>query len=166
MKRLGVDEERAAAICAKFRERYSAEGWKENQPYPGISEMLSRLKAAGRKLAVATSKPLSTAMQVLEYFGLAQYFDVICGSNPDGSNGEKRVIVERALAGLGVSEAEKPLAVMVGDREHDIIGGRKNGLACIGLNVGFGSREELTGAGAVYVAESAGELADYLLAAR
>lgn len=162
--RLGVDEEQAAAMYDKFRERYAVTGWKENRPYPGILEMLARLKAAGRKLAVATSKPYPTAMKVLEYFDLAPYFDIICGSSADGKHGEKWQIVSQALKELSITEEEKPLAVMVGDRDLDIIGGRKNGLAGIGLNVGFGSREELEAAGAVYVAESARELADYLLA--
>ena len=163
MARLGVDEERSAQLYAKFRERYSVTGWKENRPYPGIPQMLARLKEAGCRLAVATSKPEPTARRVLEYFGLAHYFDVICGAGADGRDGEKWQIVSRALKELGAEGREKELAVMVGDRDLDIFGGRKNGIDAIGLNVGFGSRQELEEAGAVYVAESAGELADYLL---
>lgn len=163
MARLGVDEERSAQLYAKFRERYSVTGWKENRPYPGIPQMLARLKEAGLKLAVATSKPEPTARRALDYFDLARYFGVICGAGADGKDGEKWQIVGRALRELGAEGAEKAQAVMVGDRDLDIFGGHKNGIDAIGLNVGFGSRQELKEAGAVYVAESAGELADYLL---
>ncbi|MCI8566120.1 MAG: HAD family hydrolase [Lachnospiraceae bacterium] len=163
MKRLGVDEERSAQLYAKFRERYTVTGWKENRPYPGIPETLARLKEAGYRLAVATSKPESTARRVLEYFDLTQYFDVICGAGADGKDGEKWQIVSRALKEMDAEGTKKAQAVMVGDRDLDILGGRKNGIDAIGLNIGFGSRRELEEAGAVYVAESAEELADYLL---
>lgn len=162
MARLGVDEEKAAALGNKFRERYNQIGWMENHPIPGMPEALAALKAAGKKLAVATSKPLPTALRVLKHFELDPYFDSICGSEPDGGNGAKWVIVERALNELGVKD--KSLAVMVGDRKHDIIGGQKNGLATVGLTMGYGSREELEGAGVSFIADSAEEMLRYLLA--
>lgn len=164
MARLGVKEEQAAAIAAKFRERYNEIGWKENHPIAGMPEALAALKGSGRKLAVATSKPFPTAKRVLDYFDLTKYFDVICGSNPDGSNGAKWIIVDRALRELGVTEETKAQAVMVGDRKHDIIGGQKNGLITVGLTMGYGSREEFADAGVSFVADSAEELVGYLLA--
>ncbi|MCI8402430.1 MAG: HAD hydrolase-like protein [Lachnospiraceae bacterium] len=163
MARLGVDEGKARELADKFRERYNDVGWKENHPIDGMEEALMELKAAGRKLAVATSKPLTIAARVLEHFDLARYFDVICGSEPDGSKGEKWMIVDRALAGLGVSKEQKQQAVMVGDRRYDIIGGQKNGLATVGLTMGYGSREELKNAGVSFIASSAKEMTRYLL---
>lgn len=163
MARLGVDLATAGALAEKFRERYNVTGWKENHPMPGMREALEVLKEQGRHLAVATSKPLGIATRVLEYFDLARYFEVICGSNPDGSRGEKWMIVQDALQQLGVTEETKPLAVMVGDRKHDIIGGQKNGLATVGLTFGYGSREEFANAGVSYVADSGEELTRYLL---
>jgi phosphoglycolate phosphatase len=164
MVRLGVDYQRAVAITEKFRERYNTIGWKENHPIPGMPEALAALKAAGCKLAVATSKPLPIATTILEYFDLAKYFDAICGSDPDGGNGSKWIIVKRALEKLGVTEETKHLAVMVGDRKHDIIGGQKNGLTTVGLTMGYGSREEFDHAGVSFVAESGEELVTRLLA--
>lgn len=161
--RLGVDLETAKEYVTKFRERYNTIGWKENHPLPGMPEALAALKAAGCKLAVATSKPLPTARKVLEYFDLAKYFDAICGSDPDGGNAAKWIIVRRALDELGVTEENKAQAVMIGDRMHDIVGGQKNGLATVGLMMGYGSREEFTDAGVSYVADTAEELIAYLL---
>lgn len=163
MARLGVDETRARAITEKFRERYNDIGWKENHPIDGMPELLASLKAHGKKLAVATSKPLPIAMRVLQYFELDRYFDVICGSAPDGSKGAKWLIVAETLRRLGVDEAAKAQAVMVGDRMYDIIGGQKNGLTTVGLTMGYGSREEFAQAGVSYVADSAEELLAWLL---
>lgn len=162
--RLGVDWETANQYVIKFRERYNTIGWKENHPIPGMPEALVALKEAGCKLAVATSKPLPTAMMVLEHFDLARHFDAICGSDPDGGNADKAVIVRRALDKLGVTEEQKNQAVMVGDRMHDVVGGQKNGLTTVGLTMGYGSREEFADAGVSFVADSAEEMVAYLLA--
>ena len=122
-----------------------ARGWLENAPYPGVPELLRDLKAAGKELLVATSKPEAMAVQVLEHFGLAQYFEQICGapsSAPDSAR--KADVVRRALGGA----ADPSRAVMVGDRRHDVEGARENGLPCIGVLYGYGGREELEAAGA------------------
>ena len=161
--RIGVDMETAKAYVVKFRERYNEIGWKENYIIPGMPKALQELKAAGCKLAVATSKPYPMAMRVLEYFDLAKYFDAICGSDPDGGNADKALIVSRALKELGVTEEQKAQAVMVGDRMHDVVGGQKNGITTVGLTMGYGSREEFADAGVSFVADSAQEMVVYLL---
>jgi len=161
--RLGVDMDTAYQYVMKFRERYTSIGWKENYPIPGMPEALVSLKKAGCRLAVATSKPLPTAMMVLEHFDLADHFEVICGSDPNGENADKALIVARALDRLGVTEDQKFQAVMVGDRMHDVVGGQKNGLTTVGLTMGYGSREEFADAGVSFVAESAEEMVEYLL---
>lgn len=161
--RLGVEADTARQYVKKFRERYTAIGWQENYPIAGMPEALIALREAGCKLAVATSKPLPMAMRVLEHFDMARHFEVICGSDPDGGNADKALIVARALEHLGVTEEQKAQAVMVGDRMHDVIGGQKNGLTTVGLTMGYGSREEFADAGVSYVADSAEEMVEYLL---
>lgn len=52
---------------------------------------------------------------------------------------------------------------MVGDRKHDIIGAKKSGIKSIGVTYGYGTREELEMAGANFIIETVGELADFLL---
>ena len=161
--RIGVDMETAKAYVVKFRERYNTIGWKENVIIPGMPEALQELKSAGCKLAVATSKPYPMAMRVLEHFDLAKYFDAICGSDPDGGNADKALIVSRALKELGVTDQQKSQAVMVGDRMHDVVGGQKNDITTVGLTMGYGSREEFADAGVSFVADSAQEMVTYLL---
>ena len=73
----GFSEERALEATAKYRERYEAVGWEENKLYPGMTEVLERLREAGFVLAVATSKPEHMAERILRHFGLADFFEVI-----------------------------------------------------------------------------------------
>ena len=155
----GFNLKQSEDAIERFREYYQARGWLENAPYPGVPALLRDLKAAGKELLVATSKPEDMAVQVLEHFGLAQYFERICGapsSAPDSTR--KADVVRRALSGA----ADPSRAVMVGDRRHDVAGAKENGLPCIGVLYGYGGREELEAAGAAFVAEDVGALKECL----
>ena len=101
-------------------------------------------------------------VRVLEHFGLAQYFDRICGAPPDNQEGARKVCVVRAaLRWAGIEDLSS--AVMVGDRRHDIEGAREAGLQAVGVLYGYGSREELEKAGAAYIAADMDELRGVLL---
>ncbi|MBR4554913.1 MAG: HAD family hydrolase [Ruminococcus sp.] len=152
----GMPEELAQQAVKKYRERYSTVGLFENRPYDGVKDMLKELKAAGRRLAVATSKPEVFSVRILEKFGLAGYFENITGSGLDGSRDTKREVIEEALSRLGVRDRSK--AIMVGDRSHDIIGAREAGIPCIGAGWGYAPEGELNENGAAVIASSPGEL--------
>lgn len=157
----GFSREQSQAVIEKFREYYQSRGWLENAPFPGVPELLRDLKAAGLQLMVATSKPEDMAVRVLEHFGLAQYFDQICGaprSAPDSAR--KADVVRRALSYV---DNDASSAVMVGDRLHDVAGAHEAGLSCIGVLYGYGGREELEAAGAEFIAEDIGALRGLLL---
>lgn len=152
-----VSEEEIPAIIAKFREYYQKDGWLDNAPYPGIPELLARLNAQGRRLFVATSKLDTIAVRVLEHFGLAPYFEAICGASlGDKEAGKKENVIRAALKQANC--ADRCRAVMVGDREHDVIGGHLAGLDVIGVLYGYGSRKELENAGADAIAATPEEL--------
>lgn len=157
-----VAPEEIPNIIAKFREYYRVDGWIDNAPYPGVAEMLAEMKAAGCKLYVATSKLETMAVQVLRHFGLAGYFEAICGA-PEGDPeaGKKVNVVKRALKEAECTELSR--AVMVGDREHDILGGHMAGLQAVGVLYGYGSREELEKAGAEAIAATPEELKNLIL---
>lgn len=138
-----------------YREYYVEKGMFENSVYPGIESLLEELKCAGRKLVVATSKPEEFAVQILERFGLAKYLDRIAGASMDESRSEKAEVLRYAIAEGGYDLSG---AVMVGDRENDVRGARENGLPCIGVLYGYGSREELSKAGAAKIAETVEDL--------
>ena len=157
----GFPPEQTAEAVTIFREYFNEKGWCENAPYPGAGELLAALKAAGRRLMVATSKPEVQAVRILKHFGLAEYFDHICGAPAGSEEGARKVIIIRqALRHMDGGDSS---AVMVGDRRHDVAGAREAGLPCIGVLYGYGGREELEAAGAAFIAEDIAALKKHLL---
>lgn len=144
-----------------YRDYFRHKGLYENEVYQGIPDLLERLKAQGKKLLVATSKPEEFARQILKHFDLFDYFDLVAGASMDGSRRLKGDVIAHALTSAQVSDLSA--AIMIGDREHDIIGAKKNGLDAIGVLYGFGNREELKKAGATYIATNVEELQGRLL---
>ena len=146
----------------KYREYYAKTGWLENGPYPGIGSCLGALRAAGARLFVATSKMEDSARQVLDHFGLAPYFEAVCGAAADDPvHGAKEVVLRAALQQAGCADPRR--AVMIGDRKFDILGGRAAGLETVGVLYGYGSREELTAAGTTEIVETVQDLQTLLL---
>ena len=146
----------------RFRAYYRETGWLENEPYPGVRECLHALKAAGKRMYVATSKLESMARQVLTHFDLMQYFDGVCGGIADDPEAGKKVnVVRRALREAEYTEYSR--AILSGDREYDIYGGHAAGVKTAGVLYGYGSREELEKAGADALAETPEALLGLLL---
>ncbi|MBQ7379567.1 MAG: HAD family hydrolase [Clostridia bacterium] len=143
-----------------YREYYAVKGIFENLVYDGIRETLADLQAAGIKICLATSKPEYYAKQILEHFGLDGYFTAVAGSNMDGTRTKKAEVVERALMLLDNPDVRE--CVMIGDREHDVLGGKAHGLDTLGVLFGYGSREELERAGATYIAAKPAEIVGIL----
>ena len=156
----GFSAEQSWAAIGKFREYFVEKGWLENAPYPGIADLLRDLKAAGKQLMVATSKPEVQAVRIIKHFELAQYFDHVCGAPPDNEEGAKKSAVIRSALGYVDDPAS---VVMVGDRRHDVAGARETGLPCVGVLYGYGGREELEEAGAAFIAEDMAALRRLLL---
>lgn len=143
-----------------YREYFKKKGMFENRVYDGIPELLKRLKENGKTLIVATSKPEAFSVEILRHFGLYEYFDFVAGATMDESRNKKADIIRYALESCGISE--KASAVMIGDREHDMIGARKNGLDALGVLYGYGSYEELKEAGADYIADQPTDILKYV----
>lgn len=158
----GLTPEQAHEAVDKYREYYAPTGIFENEVYAGIPETLQSLQNAGYKLCVATSKPESFAVQIIEHFGLSKYFAGVFGAAMDETRTNKDEVINYALETLGVTARGRVL--MIGDREYDVLGAKRCGLAgCIGCLFGYGSREELTNAGAIALAEHPSEIADLIL---
>lgn len=149
----GFDAARTAEATEVFRAYFDRQGWRENIPYPGVEDMLRDLRAAGKRLLVATSKPEVFALRIMEHFGLARYFDHICGAPMDNQEGAKKAAVIRdALRRAGVEDLST--AVMVGDRRHDIDGARQAGLEAVGVLWGYGGLQELEASHPVHIVEN------------
>ena len=148
--KFGVPEEEADHAIAIYRSRYIPIGAYENVPYPGIRELLERLQKEGHKLYVATSKPEEMSVTILERFGLAHYFDRICGASTDTSRSTKDAVIAYLLAQSGAKED----MVMVGDTKYDVLGAKAHGIPAIGVSWGYGSVAEMVQAGAIGIADT------------
>jgi phosphoglycolate phosphatase len=157
----GMNEEQVNEAVRIFRERYSTVGLFENRVYEGVPEMLKRLRDGGKRIMVATSKPEVYAARIFDRFGLSQFFEIVGGANINGTRNDKDEVIEYVLEKAGISDRSSVL--MIGDRRQDVIGAHKTGLKCMGILWGFGSIEELTEAGADFIAETPVKAADMLL---
>ena len=161
----GFTDIQAKEAVQVYREYYNVDGWRQNKDYPGIREMLAALKADGKVLLVATSKPELFAKKILDYFDLSQYFGFIGGADMEETRSRKADVIRYVADSCGLGEGPElsAKAIMVGDREHDVLGARECGMECIGVLYGFGSRQELEGCGAFHVAPTVEELGEFLL---
>ena len=130
--------------------------------YPGVPEMLARLRSANKRLVLATSKPTCFAEPILKHFGLHHHFALIVGANLDGTRIAKDEVIAHALSEL--NGAPREAMVMVGDRDLDILGARAAGLDSVGVTYGYGSPEELEQAAPTHLVHSVEELDGLLLA--
>ncbi|MCR5725226.1 MAG: HAD family hydrolase [Treponema sp.] len=156
----GFSKEEAVRAMSVYREYYGVHGIFDNSVYEGIPDLLAGLKAAGKRLCVATGKPEKYAVPILEHYGLASYFDVIGGSDEAETRADKTSVIRYVLEASGESSDN---VVMVGDRHHDVDGAKANGIPCVGVLYGYGDRAELEKAGAEYIAESVTGLKNLLL---
>ena len=161
MNTFGLDADTAKLAVEYYREYYRPTGIFEVEIYKGIPELLAKLKDAGYKLVLATSKPIVFANQILERFGLMQYFDATFGSELDGTRVKKDEVIAYAFEQYPMNKAE---AIMVGDRRHDVEGAHKNGIPCIGVTFGYGDKDEHISCGAEFIVESVSELEKFFFA--
>ena len=155
-KLLATDD---AALIERGRQaylrRYEIHGVAETTKYPGIDAMLTRIQASGARIYLATTKWADIADTVLKAFALRPYFTDVFGSRHDGSLADKRELLAHIIQTTGIDAAR---TVMIGDREHDIIGAKTNRIFAIGVTYGYGSREELETAGADMICDSPEEI--------
>jgi phosphoglycolate phosphatase len=142
-----------------YRERFSEIGIYENSVYPGIVSALQKIYATGFRVFLATSKPTLFASRILDHFRLTHFFHSIYGSELDGRLSEKGDLIAHILKTEGL---DPRTALIVGDRSHDIIGGKKNGMMTAAVTYGYGTRDEIESAEPDFVFHSPSELAAFL----
>lgn len=157
-EQFGIPKERTEEAVQIFRSRYIPIGKFENTPYPGIRELLAQLKQRGYLLYVATSKPEETAIEILEHFELARYFDKICGAAMEGGRNSKEAVIEYLLDQVG-RDMEK---VMVGDTKYDVLGAKAHGIPTIAVSWGYGDLQEIRQAGPMAIVDTPEELLQLL----
>ena len=160
----GYSSEKAAEAVERFRLRYAPVGQYENRAAPGMEALLGRLREKGYVLALASSKPENLCRSICARFGFAPHLTVLVGSPPNG-DWEKEDVVREAIRQLGLTAADAPQVLMVGDRKFDVEGARACGVDCAGVEFfGYAPAGELEEAGAVAVVGTAEELEAFILA--
>ena len=157
----GFNEEDALKAITFYREYFSVTGLYENVVYENFEDILIALKEQNKSLIIATSKPTVFAEKILEHFNLKKYFDFIAGSNLDNTRTKKADVISYALEQQGLTETSE--MIMIGDREHDIIGAKALGIESIGVLHGYGSYGELSNSGANYIVKDVNELKSLLM---
>lgn len=155
----GFSREDSELAVQYYRENYKEKGLYENEVYDGIEELLIQLKERDKSLLVATSKPEPFAIRILQHFNLYNYFDFVAGATMDEARNKKADVIQYAMESFNI---EKSSAIMIGDREHDIIGAKENNLDSIGVLYGYGSHDELKNAGAMFLVEKPLDILEYV----
>jgi len=143
-----------------YRSYYAAGGMYEGFVYDGIVPLLEALNAAGCTLYVATSKAEHFAEKIISHCGLSPYFKKIYGPDLEGNRSDKTELLHFVLDD---AHLDPRCTLMIGDRQHDMIGAKANNLTAAGALWGFGSRGELMRAGADIVFENPADCASYIL---
>jgi phosphoglycolate phosphatase len=167
---IGIPDDALFRVINTYRERYETIGLFENTLYDGIVAMLDGLADAGLSLSIATAKPERTAVRIIEHFGLMERFELVVGATLTQERRAKHQVIAHVLGLLGLdgggdtSSGGAPRVVMVGDRDHDVLGALHNGMPCVGVTWGYGSVEELLTAGAAALAHQPADVVDLVLA--
>ena len=160
-----MTEAETQQAVALFREYYEQRGKFENAVYSGIPALLQGLREGGKRLVVATSKPEEFARKILEHFDMADYFDFIGGADMGETRVRKGDVIRYVLEQCGLEPDDETIGrcMMVGDREHDVLGARECGMECVGVLYGYGDRQEMDGCRPAWIAGTVKELRDLLL---
>lgn len=142
-----------------YRARYAEIGLYENELYDGIIECLDQIYGKADSIHVVTSKLTVFSERIIEHFQLDQYFDVVFGSNLDGTLSVKSELLQHVLKCQSIPAQD---AVMIGDRRFDMIGAKNHDIRALGVLWGYGSEEELVSAGADSLCAHPEEIFDQL----
>lgn len=151
----GFSEAQAWEAVGFYRQRFSVKGLYENKVFEGIPQLLEELVGQGRQLFIATSKPQIYAREIAQHFDFAKHFNVIYGSELDGTRTNKVELIAHLMAEEQLDPAQ---TLMIGDRKHDLIGASHNGLDAAAVGYGFGSFEELSAHAPTYHFETLAQL--------
>lgn len=160
METYGLSKEQVEEVMLRYRERYGVKGMYESELYPYVEETLKFLKEKGYTLALASSKNETACIDILKYYEIDKYFDLVGGATNDGRISRKADVLKMVMEKMGSLDPAD--YVLIGDTKYDAMGAKAVGMDCIGVTYGFGTREELEDAGVIHVCGSLRELVSYL----
>lgn len=154
-----LDDQNTDLAVKLFREYYTEKGWRENELYPGITELFVQLKSQNKKIFVATSKYEKYAAKILEHFELDKFLSGLKGADYSGTLSKTELISEI----LRTNNLTHSKAVMVGDTHFDVHAAKECSIASIAVGYGFGKKEELIKFKPDFFVENVSELLDLLI---
>jgi phosphoglycolate phosphatase len=158
LTRHGRDPGLTPTVIAAYREDYRAHMLQRTTLVPGMADAVTQI-AAVRLACVVTSKPAPFARPILDHLGVTPSLAFVEGPALDEPAEPKKVTLGRALDRLGPA---RDVAVMVGDRHHDVDAGKAFGLRTVGVLWGIGDADELRQAGADDIVATPHELVELL----
>jgi phosphoglycolate phosphatase len=157
----GLNEQLTTLAVEHFRTYFGDRGWRENEPYDGILELLEELHLAGKKVFLVTSKLEKYATMIVRHFGFDRYLDDLQGAEYSGKHSSKGELIARLMERNRL--VASPSIVMVGDTHYDTLGAKEQNISSVAVSYGFGSHDSLTGCRPNYIVDSVEELAELLL---
>ena len=151
--------DRLAETLAQFTARYDAHKEDKTAPYPGITELLKELKAAGIQTAVFSNKADVLCGKIIEHYFGPGAFSAVRGSRPGVPTKPDPTGLWDLMRQLN---ADPATTLFVGDSDVDILTGHNAGLPAMGAVWGFRGAGELTAAGAEALAFRPGDILDYI----
>ena len=156
----GMNEKDTDLAVKYFREYFGEKGLYENEPYPGIYDLMESLQSSGKKMYIASSKLEKYVHRILDHFGFEKYITMVKGADYGGLNASKKELIYDLMAIRQIDHSKE--IVMVGDTVYDIHGGKQNRISTIAVGYGFGIKEELIAAEPDYYVASVEELSRIL----
>jgi len=157
----GLDEQNTRLAVEHFRTYFGDKGLYENEPYPGISELLEELHQSGKHIYVVTSKLEKYASMIIRHFEFDRSIDDLIGAESTGKHSGKGQLIAELMDRNQIVATRS--VVMIGDTHYDMIGAKDNQIACIAVSYGFGTRDTLMACNPEYLVDSVDELTDLLL---
>ncbi|MDE5835083.1 MAG: HAD family hydrolase [Ruminococcus sp.] len=142
-----------------FSEYYGTHFLDKTKLYDGMKETLDILKENNVTLAVATNKPQNFARQIVNKLLPESDFVKVLGGCEERPKKPDTAIINEILSVLPADNK----VFMIGDSNVDIQTAKNAGISSIGCAWGFRGVEELTKAGADFIAETPEDIADFIL---
>lgn len=157
----GLNERNTNLAVEHFRTYFGEKGLYENEPYPGIIELLEELHLSGKRVYVVTSKLEKYAKMIIRHFEFDRYIDDLQGAEATGKHSGKGRLIAELMERNRILPSSS--VVMIGDTNYDLIGAKENEISCIAVGYGFGTPESLSACNPDYLVESVDELAELVL---
>ena len=137
----GFSKEKAEEEVEYFRDYYPEKGMFDAFIYPGMRECIEKMAGDGKKLVLLTSKPIFFASQILQHFGLSDYFFMEIGPDLSEQSSDKTRLIEKALREGNFLKED---CLMVGDTKYDILAAKDVGIDSVAALYGYGEVEEIS----------------------